>query len=171
MGKLFIGHYGHPPEAESATLALRDCHQRLGLRPSDFVSAETPEFFKKKHGAVGKYLVFQLDAEESKDTAAWRPGYYLLPLEAADILKIFDKRELARGGAIKRPFDLQSERPPPADVMERANRWADQSQPLLFQCQCPQLLLRLDPPTLMRRHWKARLGCEKRCQPALKSRI
>ena len=169
MGKLFIGHYGHSPDAESVTIALSDCHQRLGLKPSDFVSLEPPSFFNEKQGAMGKYLVFQVDAAEIGDAAVWHPGYYLLPLKALDILNVFSKLEIARGGATRRPFELECKEQPPADVLKRAKRWADQSQPLLFQCHCHELILRLDPPWAFRRHWTARLTCKNRCQPPLKS--
>src|SRR5438477_548985 len=90
MGKLFVGHYGQPPSAESL-VALRDCHQRLGLKPTDFVSEEPPDFYKKARGATGKYLVFQIEASEVANNAFWKPGYYLLPLEAADVLEAFER--------------------------------------------------------------------------------
>ena len=171
MGKLLMGHYGRPPEAESVSITLRDCHQKLGLKPSDFVSEEDPSFFKKSHGAMGKYLVFQMDAKEIKDAAVWRPGFYLLPLEAVDVLKAFSKQDIVRAGSSKRFAELECKEPPPADILERANRWVEESQPLLFQCHCPQLILRLDPPWAIRRRWAARLTCKKRCQPALKTQI
>src|SRR5437870_4610070 len=117
MGILLIGHYGRPPEAESVEISLKECHQRLGLTPSDFVSDEEPGFFKKKHGAMGKYLVFLVDKKEIGAAAVWRPGYYLLPLEAADTLKAFSKQDIIRFGAEVRPTELQSKKPPPADVL------------------------------------------------------
>src|SRR6185295_10153645 len=98
MGKLLVGHYGSPPDAESTTISLRDCHQRLGLKPSDFVSAEEPDFFKKSRRALGKYLVFQIHAGEIGNAAMWRVGYYLLPLEAMDVLRAFSKQDVVRGG-------------------------------------------------------------------------
>jgi hypothetical protein len=171
MGKLLIGHFGHSPEAESVSIALRDCHQRLGLKPSDFVSTEPPTFFKKAHGAVGRYLVFQLDIEEIKEAAVWRPGYYLLPLDALDVMKAFGKQALTSDPAAIRPVELECEVQPPVDVLKRAHHWADQSQPLFFQCHCPKLTLRLDPPWGFRRHWVGRLMCGKRCQPVLKTRL
>jgi hypothetical protein len=172
MGKLLIGHFGEPPQAESIAITLRDCHQRLGLKPSDFVSSEEPDFFKKARRAVGKYLVFQADLNEVKEAAVWKAGYYLLPLSATDVLNLFNKQEITRGGgAVRRPMEVESKETPPPDVMERASRWADQSQPLLFHCHCPQLLLKLDAPMLFRRHWKVRLTCRKRCQPPVKGDI
>jgi hypothetical protein len=171
MGKLFIGHYGRPPEAESVAIALRECHQRVGLKPSDFVSAEEPGFFKKAHGATGKYLVFKLEPEEIQDAAVWRPGFYLLPLDAADVLKVFSRQDIVRGGATRRPLEIESKQPPEPAVLERAERWAEQTQPLLFQCRCPQLVLRLDPPWGFRRRWAVRLTCRKRCQPPVRGTV
>src|SRR4051812_24932783 len=127
MGKLLIGHYGRPPEAESVDLTLNDCHQRLGLKPSDFVSSEPPAFFKKSKGALGKYLVFEVDAKEVPVTAIWRPGYYLLPLEAADVVKAFNHQDLSGRAAGARPYDLDFKKRPSDEVLERAQRWADQS--------------------------------------------
>lgn len=169
MGKLFVGHYGNPPDAESATITLKDCHQRLGMKPSDFVSESEPPFFRKKHGAMGRYLVFLLEPQES--ATVWKAGYYLLPLEAADILKVFNKQQLVEGGAVKRPYQMECKEAPPPDVLKRAERWADESQPLLFDCKCPELTLRLDAPHLLRRTWRIRLSCPKRCMPALKAQI
>jgi hypothetical protein len=171
MGKLLIGHFGRPPEAESVTLTLSECHQRLGLKPSDFVSSDAPPFFHKSKGAKGKYLVFELEVKEVQDMAVWRPGYYLLPLEAADVLKAFSKQEAARRGSGKRPYDIVFKKQPPEDVLDRAQRWADESQPLLIQCRCPSLLLKMDAPWAVRRRWSIKLTCEKRCQPPLKTLI
>jgi hypothetical protein len=172
MGKLLVGHYGGPPEAESISISLRECHQRLGMRPTDFVSAEEPPFFHKKHKSVGKYLVFQADATDVQEAAVWRPGYYLLPLDAAEVLRAFNKADVLRKGAAnQRPFDIECKSPVPSDVLQRVEHWNEQSQPLLFQCHCPQLVIRLDPPTFIRRRWKVRLGCRKRCQPPIKSEL
>lgn len=172
MGKLLIGRFGQEPDAESLTITLRDCHQRLGLRPSDFISSTPPDLFKEAHGAKGKYLVFKMDAEEIGGNVMWRDGYYLLPLEAADVLKVFQKVNLstAAGGRI-RPMDVEFKVQPTADVLERARRWAEDSQPLFFQCHCPRLVLRLDAPWVVRRRWRARLTCPNRCQPALKAAV
>ena len=170
MGKLLIGRYGHLPEAESVTISLKDCHQRLSLKPSDFVSAEEPSFFRRAHKALGKYLVFQIDANEIGDAAVWRTGYYLLPLEAADVLKAFNKKEISLAGDYgERPFEIETLQPPPPAIMARIDRWTKESQPLLFHCRCEVLLLKLDPPSLFRRSWRARLTCRKRCQPAIKN--
>jgi hypothetical protein len=173
MGKLLIGKYGQPPDAESVTISLRDCHQRLGLKPSDFVSSEDPNFFHRRvKGALGRYLVFQLEASEIQDAAVWRPGFYLLPLDAADVLNAFSKQEVARASkGSARPYELESKQPLPDDVLARAQQWAERSQPLLFKCHCAKLVLKMEGPTFLRRYWKARLTCRKRCQPALKSRI
>ncbi len=172
MGKLLVGHYGGPPEAESIVISLKECHQRLGLKPSDFVSPEEPNFFRKQHRAVGKYLVFYAEPKEVSEAAVWQTGYYLLPLDAADALKVFDKNKIIQGGGgQQRPIEIECKTAVPDDVMKRAQRWNEQSQPLLFQCHCSQLLLKLDAPSLIRRHWKARLTCRKRCQPDLKTHL
>jgi hypothetical protein len=167
MGKLLIGRYGEQPEAESIEISLRDCNQRLGMKPSDFVSADEPDFFRKKYGAMGKYLVFQVSADEIKEAAIWRAGYYLLPLSAMDVLKAFGRVTPGQGEASKRPVEIESKQPAPAQVLERINRWVVQTTPLFFECHCTELLLKLDPPVLFRRTWKARLTCRKRCQPAV----
>src|SRR6266513_65927 len=125
MGKLLVGHYGEKPEAESIEITLRDCHQRLGLKPSDFVSVEAPNFFQHRLGAKGRYLVFELDKKEIGDAAAWRPGYYLMPLEAADVLRALNQDRAAVRSGEKRPVTLQSKQDPPPDVLDRAQRWAD----------------------------------------------
>src|SRR2546423_477163 len=106
MGKLLIGHYGHRPEAESIEISLKDCYRRLGLKSSDFVSADEPYFFAKKRGAMGKYMVFQVEAEEIGDAPAWRAGYYLLPVDAADVVKVFSKKEIERLAENVRPTEL-----------------------------------------------------------------
>jgi hypothetical protein len=172
MGKLLVGHYGQPPEAESISLTLKDCHQRLSLKPTDFVSAEEPDFFKKARHATGKYVVFQADLTDVREAAVWKVGYYLLPLGVPEVLRMFNKQDVARaGGGNRRPMEVESKDTPPPDVLERAQRWGDQAQPLLIQCHCPQLLLKLDAPMLFRRHWRVRLTCRKRCQPPVKSDI
>jgi hypothetical protein len=171
MGKLLVGRFGEPPDAESIAITLRDCNQRLGLKPSDFVSSEPPEFFSKARGAHGKYLVFEVTAAETVEVPIWKPGYYLLPLEAADALKAFAKITGRAGPGDPRPFQLEAKATPPDDVLERARRWAVESQPLLFNCHCPELILRLDPPWGLRRHWSARLTCPNRCVPPLKTRV
>jgi hypothetical protein len=173
MGKLLIGHYGSEPEAESMAITLRECHQRLGMRPSDFISCDPPDIFKKAHGAKGKYLVFRISAEEIRGNVMWREGYYLLPLEAADVLKVFQKEDgpgAIRMGSI-RPMDILIKTQPPADVLERARQWGEDVQPLFFQCRCPRLILRVDAPWALRRRWKTRLTCPQRCQPALKAEV
>ena len=169
VGKLLVGHYGKAPEAESVEISLRDCHQRLGLKPSDFVSPEPPDFFRRAHGAIGKYLVFELAKDEIGDAAVWRPGYYLLPLEAVDVLQVLSKKNRGHPGGVTRPVNVESKQEPPPDVLERAQHWADLSQPLFFHCRCENLILRLDAPWALRRRWAARLTCKKRCQPTLKA--
>jgi hypothetical protein len=171
MGKLLVGHFGKKPDAESTTISLSDCHQRLGLKPSDFVSSDPPPFFKHTHGAKGRYLVFELDKKEIGDAAVWRQGYYLLPLEAADVLQAFGKMKRDKTDFEKRPVEVEFKAEPPSDVLERATQWADDSQPLFFNCRCAHLILRLDAPWALRKRWGARLTCKKRCQPPLKSLI
>jgi hypothetical protein len=171
MGKLLIGHFGHPPEAESVTITLKDCHQRLGMKPSDFVSSESPAFFTKAHGAIGKYLVFEADDADIRDGAVWKKGFYLLPLEAADALKAFDRKDASVRTADVRPFDVECKTDVPPDVLDRISKWAHQVQPMLFRCHCAQLRVKVDPPAVLRRHWKVRLTCDKRCQPALKMQL
>lgn len=167
MGKLLSGRYGEPPIATSSGVSLTDCYQKLGLKPSDFVSQGEPTFFEKSFGAKGKYLLFQLDAEEAVGKAQWKPGYYLLPLEAADVLDVlkYGRRRAATHAPL--PVHLESDVKPPAPVVENAQRWAQECQPLFFQCPCTYLELRLKQPWGLRRHWKARLRCPDRCQPAL----
>jgi len=168
MGRLLSGHYGQPPEAESARLSLRECNQKLGLKPGDFVSEGPPKFFQKSFGTRSRYLLFQTDPEETAGSAVWKAGYYLLPLEAADVLQALDgKNHAGAGGVLPTRIEVKSDEPPPARVLERAQQWAKQSQPLFFRCGCEWLELRLDPPWALRRRWRARLRCPKRCQPAL----
>lgn len=171
MGKLFVGHFGKEPEAESTMISLRDCNQRLGLKPSDFVSVHPPSFFKHARGAKGRYLVFELDQKEIGDAAVWKPGFYLLPLEAADVLQAFGKMKRDKTGLELRPVEVVYKIDPPADVLERATLWANNSQPLFFNCRCEQLILKMDAPWALRKRWGLRLTCKKRCQPAIKSLI
>ncbi len=81
MGKLLSGKYGAGPDAESIPLSLKECNQKLNMKPSDFVSEGTPKFFEKDFGAGGRYLLFLADAEDIKESSVWKVGYYLLPLE------------------------------------------------------------------------------------------
>ena len=168
MGKLLSGRYGFQPDAESVPLSLRECNQKLNLTPSDFVSEGEPKFFKKAFGAGGRYLLFWVPAGEVKDSPIWKPGYYLLPLEAKDVLSALERH---KGAALKEgpilPIEWDDEDEAPIAVKERALRWAAASQPLFFRCTCKNLELRLYSPWAMRRRWKARLRCPKRCQPAL----
>ncbi len=170
MGKLLTGHYGREPEAESIPLTLTDASQKLGLKPSDYVSEGSPRFFEKAFGAPGRYLVFLADAGETKESPVWKPGYYLLPLEAADVLKALEKNRqnaAAAGDGRALPVQLETKTLPPPDVQERLDIWVAKAQPLFFKCGCNHLELKLDAPWGLRRRWKARLRCPKRCQPAL----
>lgn len=170
MGKLLTGHYGGPPEAESVSLSLSDASQILGMKPSDFVSTGSPTFFSKAFGAPGRYLVFQAEAEEVEGRPAWKVGYYLLPLEAADVLKAMEKNRLSAmesGGHRILPVTVEMETAPPAPVQERLNAWVAAAQPLFFKCSCDHLELKVAAPWGLRRRWKARLRCPKRCQPPL----
>ena len=168
MGKLLSGRYGALPDAQSETLTLRECNQKLGLTPSDFVSVGEPKFFKKAFGAGGRYLLFLLEADEIKDSAVWKPGYYLLPIEAKNVLAALGrhKGDKPNQGAVL-PIEWDDEDQAPAAVKERAMRWAAASQPLFFKCTCQNLELRLYSPWAIRRRWKARLRCPNRCQPPL----
>jgi len=168
MGKLLTGRYGEEPTAESIPLSLRDCSQKLGLKPSDFISQGAPKFFKEKFGASGRYLVFCVEADETQGSPVWKAGYYLLPLEAADILKALEgNRHSAAGAGRTLPVQMESEETPPRDVQERLDAWVAKAQPLFFKCGCDHLELKLAPPWGLRRRWKARLKCPKRCQPPL----
>jgi hypothetical protein len=168
MGKLLSGHYGHPPDAESIDISLKECNQKLNLKPSDFVSVGAPTFFKKAYGARGRYLLFLLPAEELEGNPIWKEGYYLLPLEAADVLDALERHKgKFQFAAEKLPIKIQYDGTPPPKVVERAEKWADKSQPLFFKCRCTALELELIPPWALRRHWKARLRCPKRCVPPL----
>ncbi len=168
MGKLLSGRYGAAPDAESITLSLRECSQKLSLKPSDFVSAGPPKFFEKDFGTSGRYLLFQADAADIKESAVWKPGYYLLPLEAKDVLIALEKHKGGAGEA-NRVLPIEWEEVPeaPEDLKEKAMQWGRDSQPLFFKCVCKQLQLRLYAPWGFRRRWKVRLRCMKRCQPAM----
>ncbi len=170
MGKLLTGHFGRSPEAESASLSLQDASLQLGMKPSDFVSEGPPTFFTKAFGAPGRYLVFLADQKDVERSPVWKPGYYLLPLEASDVLKALEKnRQAAAAMGDKRllPVVEEIETAPPKDVRERLDRWVTASQPLFFKCECDHLELKVVAPWGLRRRWKARLRCPKRCQPAL----
>ena len=91
MGKLLSGRYGSQPDAESIALSLRDCNQKLNLKPSDFVSEGHPKFFEKAFGAAGRYLLFFAEDDDVQGNPIWRRGYYLLPLEAKDVLAALDE--------------------------------------------------------------------------------
>jgi hypothetical protein len=171
MGKILVGRFGQPPEAESIPISLRDCHQRLGMKPTDFISAEPPSFFEKKvKGAMGRYVVFQAEVTETKDVAVWQTGYYLLPLDAVDVLKAFNRQDVIRGGGgTVRPFKIESKKPLTDAVSQWVPQWVERSQPLLLKCRCPELQVTLDAPTFIRKRWKARLSCPKKCQPVIKA--
>ena len=173
MGKLLTGHFGREPEAESIALSLIEASQKLGLKPSDFVSTGPPTFFKKNYGAPGHYLLFQVEPAEVEGKPIWKTGYYLLPLEAADILKMLEKNRLnpaaSAGGRFLpiQPIQTEQESAPPPGVQKRLELWLAKAQPLFFTCGCEHLELKLDAPRGLRRRWKARLRCPRRCQPAL----
>ena len=168
MGKLLSGRYGSEPDAESIPLSLKECNQKLNLKPSDFVSEGPPKFFEKAFGAAGRYLLFLVGPDEVQDNPIWKPGYYLLPLEAKEVLSALEKRRSAasdRGRVL--PIDWESEPEAPEIMKKKAMEWAIASQPLFFKCICKRLELRLYTPWGLRRRWKARLRCRKRCQPPL----
>jgi hypothetical protein len=171
MGKLLTGRYGNPPGAESTEIALRDCYQRLGMKPTDYVSAGEPKFFKHAFGATGRYLVFLVESAEIGSNPVWKPGYYLLPIDALDVLKTFDRKHLPDDGRRRLRVDFDAPEGMPADVRERANRFAEESQPLFFKCTCDHLEMKIKAPWGLRRRWKAQLKCPKRCQPALTATI
>src|SRR5688572_7389540 len=131
MGKLLSGHYGSEPEAESIPLSLRECNQKLSLKPSDFVSEGPPRFFEKAFGASGRYLLFLVDAAEVKDNPIWKAGYYLLPLEAKEVLAALagNKGGPADGRSVL-PIEWEDDAQASADLKERAMRWGKASQPL-----------------------------------------
>jgi len=165
MGKLLTGRYGEEPEAESLEISLRDCHQRLGMKPSDFVSEGPPRFFRHSFDAGGRYLVYLLAVEEIAGNPIWKAGYYLLPMSALNAMKLFRKSGASDAGQRILPISLESRGEVPPDVIDRARRWADRCQPLFFKCACDHLELRLDAPWALRTRWRARLRCPDRCQP------
>jgi hypothetical protein len=155
-------------------LSLLDASRKLGLTPSDFVSEGPPNFFKKTFGAPGRYLLFYMEKDESKASPIWKPGYYLLPLEAADVLRVLEKnREAAYAAGDRRalPIRMEAQETPPPGVQKRLDAWVAHVQPLFFKCGCEYLNLKLDPPWGIRHRWKALLRCPRRCQPALKALI
>ena|SRR5438132_281574 len=168
MGKLLSGRYGSQPDAESIALSLRDCNQKLNLKPSDFVSEGPPKFFEKAFGAAGRYLLFFAEDDDVQGNPIWRRGYYLLPLEAKDVLAALEKHKHA-GAPEDKILPIEWEKTPdaPEEMKSQAMQWAVASQPLFFRCVCKRLELRLYPPWALRHRWKARLRCPKRCQPAL----
>jgi hypothetical protein len=168
MGKLLSGKYGSVPDAESIPLSLKECNQKLNLKPSDLVSEGPPTFFEKSYGAGGRYLLFLADESDVRESSVWKPGYYLLPLNAKDVLAALEKRK--EGGSDERPVlpvEWETEVDAPMQIKLKAQAWANASQPLFFKCVCSKLTLRLFPPWALRRRWKARLRCPKRCQPPL----
>jgi hypothetical protein len=168
MGKLLSGRYGSEPDAESISISLKECNQKLNLKPSDFVSEGPPKFFEKAFGASGRYLLFLADAADAKDSPIWKIGYYLLPLEAKDVLSALEKH---KGGATDGrsilPIEWEAESEASVEMKRKAMDWARASQPLFFKCTCRNLELRIYSPWALRHRWKARLRCPKRCQPAL----
>ena len=168
MGKLLSGRYGAEPDAESIALSLKDCNQKLNLKPSDFVSEGPPKFFEKAFGAGGRYLLFLATEEDVRGNPVWKTGYYLLPLEAKDVLSALEKHKnaSAEGGTVL-PIEWETVSDATEQIKKKAMAWAVASQPLFFKCVCKHLTLRLYAPWSLRRRWKARLRCPKRCQPAL----
>jgi len=169
MGKLLTGRYGEEPEAESMEIPLKDCHTRLGMKPSDFVSEGPPKFFRRSFDAGGRYLVFLLNESEAAGNAIWKPGYYLLPMEALNALKAFGKN--AAAGGRKLPVNVECKVEIPPEVGQRALKWSEECQPLFFKCKCDHLELKLDAPWALRRRWRARLRCPDRCQPVMSEAI
>jgi hypothetical protein len=168
MGKLLSGRYGSEPDAESIAISLRECNQKLNLKPSDFVSEGAPKFFEKAFGASGRYLLFLADGEDVKDNPIWKAGYYLLPLEAKDVLAALEKRKGAVASDAKvLPIEWESDEEAPTEIKMKAMDWGKVSQPLFFKCVCKNLTLRIFSPWGLRRRWKARLRCPKRCQPPM----
>jgi hypothetical protein len=168
MGKLLSGRYGSEPDAESISISLRECNQKLNLKPSDYVSEGAPKFFEKAFGASGRYLLFLADADDVKESPIWKTGYYLLPLEAKDVLAALEKHRGAAGGDGRvLPIEWEKDEEAPAEIKKKAMEWGRASQPLFFRCVCKNLELRLYSPWALRRRWKARLRCPKRCQPPL----
>jgi len=171
MGKLLIGRYGSKPNAESTSLSIKDCHLKWGLKPSDFVSLDTPPFFKDSDNARGMYLVYKAEPEDLGSTPQWRAGYYLLPVDPAAHMNAILGQENVAVSTAKRPVHLESKNDVPPEIQERALAWASHSQTMLFSCACTSLTLKLSSPWSLRRRWEAKLVCPNRCQPALKSVI
>lgn len=169
MGKLLSGRYGSKPEAESISISLVECNQKLSLKPSDFVSEGPPAFFEKDFGSSSRYLLFLADANDVKDSKVWRVGYYLLPLDAKDVLAAIDRRkDPASIGASVLPVEWEDLPESATDfIKKRALDWAAASQPLFFKCSCKKLHLRLYSPWALRKKWKARLRCPGKCQPPI----
>ena len=168
MGKLLSGRYGSEPDAESIPLTLKECNQKLNLKPSDFVSEGAPKFFEKAFGAAGRFLIFWSDPEEVKDSPVWKSGFYLLPLEAKDVLAALEKHKTGvSDGRPILPIEWETDSDAPARIKEKAMSWGQESQPLFFNCVCKNLTIRLYPPWALRSRWKARLRCPKKCQPPL----
>lgn len=164
MGKLLTGHYGESPEAESIPLSLAECNLKLGLKPSDFVSEGEPKFFEKSFGTKGRYLLFHLETKEIAGNPIWKAGYYLLPIEAIDVLKALQGVKRADVGKIL-PVKMESKETPPPAIQERIDAWVFNAQPLFFKCSCDFLELQVKAPWGLRRHWKLKLRCPDRCQP------
>ncbi len=171
MGKLLSGHYGKPPEAESIPISLMDCQQKLGLKPSDFVSEGPPRIFEKAFGSRGRYLVFQVEDGEIAGSPVWKRGFYLLPIDAVDVLQAFDlnRRGISFDSSPQAalPVHTETATAPPPEVQGQMDAWVARCMPLFFRCGCKFLELKVNPPWGLRRRWKARLRCPKRCQPPL----
>jgi hypothetical protein len=167
MGKLLSGRYGSEPDAESISLSLRECNQKLNLKPSDFVSEGAPKFFEKAFGASGRYLLFLAGVDDVKENPIWKAGYYLLPLEAKDVLAALEKRKITAEGARVLPIEWEVQPEGSPEIIEKAMQWGKASQPLFFKCVCKNLQLRLYPPWALRQRYKVRLRCPKRCQPPM----
>jgi len=138
------------------------------MKPTDFVSAGPPKFFERAFGASGRYLLFLTDEPEVVGSPVWKAGYYLLPLDAKDVLSALDKHKGGgvRGGAIL-PVEWEEEPEAEDRLRDKALKWVEECQPLFFKCSCKNLQLRLYAPWAMRRRWKARLRCPGRCQPPM----
>ncbi len=168
MGKLLSGRYGSKPQAESFSLSLTECAQKLNLKPSDFVSEGPPQFFEKSFGSSSHYLLFYVSSEDVKDKPIWKTGYYLLPLEAKEVLAAIERRR--RGASEEEnllPLEWEEEAEAPPPIKDKAMAWGRKSQPLFFLCSCKSLKIRLYPPWAMRTKWKARLRCAGKCQPPI----
>src|SRR5882724_5390358 len=110
MGKLLSGRYGAEPDAESIELSLKECNQKLNLKPSDFVSEGSPKFFEKAFGAAGRYLLYLAEEKDVRGSPIWKMGYYLLPLEAKDVLSALEKHKgVASEGRTVLPIEWETE--------------------------------------------------------------